>query len=76
MRLPTATTALPYGWQVIPLSKLCSEVIDRVDPAAMKGNFGGHYIGLEHVGQGSGQFVGVGTADFALLGSSLAAFLL
>lgn len=53
---------VPQGWQVQPLSKLCGEVTERVDPAAMNGDLGGHYIGLEHIGQGTGQLEGVGKA--------------
>lgn len=56
-------SALPEGWQVQPLSKLCGEAIERVDPAAMSGDLDGHYIGLEHIGQGSGQLEGVGRAS-------------
>nr|WMC95685.1 restriction endonuclease subunit S [Aminobacter aminovorans] len=51
------------GWQVKPLSKLCAEVIERVDPAAMNGDLGRHYLGLEHIGQGTGQLEGVGDAS-------------
>ncbi|MGQ5702172.1 restriction endonuclease subunit S [Sandaracinobacteroides sp. A072] len=53
---------VPQGWTVQPLSKLCGEVAERVDPAAMNGDLGGHYIGLEHIGQGTGQLEGVGKA--------------
>lgn len=55
-------STMPDGWQVQPLSRLCSEVIERVDPAAMIGDRGGRYIGLEHIRQGSGQLGGVGNA--------------
>lgn len=63
--LPLSATdwALPDEWQVLPLSKLCSEVVERIDPTAMNGDFGGHYIGLEHIGQGTGRLEAVGSAS-------------
>lgn len=60
--VPISEYEAPEGWQVQPLSKLCAEVIERVDPITMNGDIGGHYIGLEHMGQGSGQLEGVGSA--------------
>lgn len=53
---------VPLGWKVQPLSTLCEEVTERVDPAAMTGDIGRHYIGLEHIGQGTGQLEGIGRA--------------
>lgn len=55
-------TEMPEGWTVQPLSKLCGEVIERVDPTVMNGDLRFHYIGLEHVGQGTGQLEGIGSA--------------
>jgi len=60
--LERAIDEVPQGWTVQPLSKLCGEVTERVDPAAVNGNLGGHYIGLEHIGQGTGQLEGIGNA--------------
>lgn len=54
--------AFPEGWETQPLSTLCREVIERVDPAAMNGNLGRYYIGLEHMGQGTGQLESIGNA--------------
>lgn len=58
--LPMVDSTVPDEWRVQPISKLCSEVIERVDPATMANDRGGHYIGLEHIGQGSGQLDGIG----------------
>lgn len=60
--LERAVDEIPQGWTVQPLSKLCGEVIERVDPAAMNGDHSGHYIGLEHIGQGTGQLEAIGNA--------------
>lgn len=60
--VPISEYEVPEGWQVQPLSKLCAEVIERIDPITMNGDLGGHYIGLEHMGQGSGRLEGVGSA--------------
>lgn len=62
IELERTVDELPKDWQVWPLSKLCIEVTERVDPAAMNGDLRGHYIGLEHIGQGTGQFDGIGRA--------------
>lgn len=53
---------LPDGWSTQPLSKLCCELVERVDPAGMNGKLSGLYVGLEHMGQGTGQLDGVGNA--------------
>jgi type I restriction enzyme, S subunit len=53
---------VPDGWKVQPLSNLCGEVTERVDPAAINGDLGGHYVGLEHIGQGTGQLEDIGEA--------------
>jgi type I restriction enzyme, S subunit len=52
---------LPDGWTVQPLSRLCVEVAERVDPASLSHNLATHYVGLEHIGQGSGRLDGVGS---------------
>lgn len=59
---PTGKAAVPESWKVQPLSRLCAEIVERVDPAAMNGDLGRHYIGLEHIGQGTGQLAGLGNA--------------
>lgn len=60
--VPISEYEAPEGWQVQPLSKLCAEVTKRIDPITMNGDLGGHYIGLEHMGQGTGQLEGIGNA--------------
>jgi type I restriction enzyme S subunit len=57
------TVEVPQGWTVQPLSNLCVEVTDRVDPTAMNAELCRHYIGLEHIGQRTGQFDAIGKAD-------------
>ncbi len=53
--------ALPEGWDTRPLSRLCAEVTDRVDPVSLPRHLAAHYVGLEHIGQGSGRLEGVGS---------------
>jgi type I restriction enzyme S subunit len=53
--------ALPEGWKAQPISRLCAEVADRVDPASLRRNLVANYVGLEHIGQGSGRLDGVGS---------------
>ena len=53
--------ALSDGWQAQPISRLCTEVADRIDPASLPRNLATHYVGLEHIGQGSGRLNGVGS---------------
>lgn len=60
--LERSADEVPQGWQVLPISKLCGEVAERVYPAAMNDDLAGCYIGLEHMGQGTGQLEGVGKA--------------
>jgi type I restriction enzyme S subunit len=52
---------VPDGWIVQPLSRLCVEVAERVDPATLSRDHATHYVGLEHIGQGSGRLDGVGS---------------
>lgn len=52
---------VPDGWAVQPLSRLCDEVAERVDPASLSRDLAAHYVGLEHIGQGSGRLDGVGS---------------
>lgn len=55
-----AASEVPENWLLHPISHLCAEVTDRIDPASMSGNLA-HYVGLEHIGQGSGRLDGVGS---------------
>lgn len=46
---------VPVTWPSQPLARLCTEVIERVDPASLTGSAALHYVGLEHIGQGTGR---------------------
>lgn len=52
---------VPDGWTMQPLSRLCVEVAERVDPASLSRDLATHYVGLEHIGQGSGRLDGIGS---------------
>lgn len=52
---------VPDGWTMQPLSRLCVEVTERVDPASLSHDLATHYVGLEHIGQGSGRLDGIGS---------------
>ncbi|MES3095707.1 restriction endonuclease subunit S [Sphingomonas aerolata] len=55
--------ALPEGWKAQPISALCSELVDRIDPASLPRELAAHYVGLEHIGQGSGRLDGIGSVS-------------
>lgn len=61
VELKREVDALPEGWETRPLSRLRAEVTDRVDPVSLPRDLATHYVGLEHIGQGSGRLDGVGS---------------
>lgn len=52
---------VPGDWVMLPLSSLCVEVGERVDPTSLSASLAVHYVGLEHIGQGSGRLDGIGS---------------
>lgn len=57
----TVADEVPEGWTRQPLSRLCAEATDRMDPSSLSDNLASHYVGLEHVGQGTGRLEGCGS---------------
>lgn len=49
----------PDEWRIGTLSDLIRESSERIDPGAAAGIFG-HYVGLEHIEQGTGRLSGFG----------------